>query len=270
MLQPEQLNAFHRDGFVIVPGFYAPDAAAVMADECIAAIRADPPGAHPGEPAYATAAGLFVQPEAKPVAGAVQPEDHVSKLFNPHLVGATARFAADPRLVVMVGQLLAAPDADVFQSMFILKNAGAWGQPWHQDSHYFNFDPQPQVGAWLAISAATLTNGCLWVLPGSHRGDIAPHAPDRRPGANHGYLEIEGLDDAAAVPVPMRPGDLLLFHSFLKHKSSDNTDRTRRAAMVLHYAPAGVRNLAPPAVAARQAAINIFRPALRGGRPVAA
>jgi ectoine hydroxylase-related dioxygenase (phytanoyl-CoA dioxygenase family) len=194
----------------------------------------------------------------------------VSKLFNPHLSGSTAAFAEDSRLAQIAGQLLATPDADVFQSMFILKNSGAWGQPWHQDSFYFNFDPQPQLGAWLAITEATLTNGCLWVLPGSHRTALAEHAPDRRPGANQGYLEIEGLDDGAAVPVTMQPGDLLLFHSFLKHRSSDNTDTSRRAAMVLHYAPAGVRNLAPPDVAKRQAAVTAFRPVLRGGAPAAA
>ncbi len=267
MLTDEQIAAFHRDGFVVIRGFAPPGAGDAMADECVGAIRADPPAAHAGEPAYRTASGLLVQPEARPVETAVQPEDHVSKLFNPHLSGSTEAFARDRRLAAIAGQLLDAPDVDVFQSMFILKNSGAWGQPWHQDSYYFNFDPQPQLGAWLAISRATLTNGCLWVLPGSHRGALAAHAPDKRPGANHGYLEIEGLDEREAVPVLMEPGDLLLFHSFLKHKSSDNTDDERRAAMVLHYAPAGARNLAPPEVAARQAAINMFRPVLRSGAP---
>ncbi|QMW22792.1 phytanoyl-CoA dioxygenase family protein [Sandaracinobacteroides saxicola] len=262
MLTEAEREAFDRDGFFLRRGFAGTGEA--MAAECITAIRADPPAAHAGEPAYATAEGLLVQPEAKPVAGAVNPEDHVSKLFNPHLFGATAAFSDDPRVGPMLSDLLGGADVDVFQSMFILKNPGAWGQPWHQDSHYFNFDQQPQIGLWLAISAATLDNGCLWVLPGSHRDrHLHAHAPDRRPGANHGYLEVEGLDERAAVPVTMEPGDLLVFDSYLLHKSSDNVADSRRAAMVWHYGRAGTRNLAPPAVAAMQARINIWKPVWR-------
>lgn len=255
MLSEEQRSGWERDGFILIRGFASPATGEAMACETIAAIRADPPAAHPGQPAYATAGELVIQPEAKPVEGAINPEDHVAKVFNPHLTGAARDFAHDPRCGAIVAELLGGDPVAVFQSMFILKNSGAWGQPWHQDSHYFNFDCQPQIGLWLAISAATLDNGCLSVLPGSHRLPVQPHRPDRRPGANHGYLEIDGVDDAAAVPVLMEPGDLLVFHSYLLHKSVDNRSTDRRAAMVYHYGRVGTRNLAPPEVAAMQARI---------------
>lgn len=266
MIDEHQRKAWDRDGFFVLRGFADASVGDAMAGETIAAIRADPPAAHPGEPAYATARDLLVQPEAKPVESAVQPEDHVAKLFNPHLSGTAAAFALDPRCGEIVSALIG-PDVDVFQSMFIFKNSGAWGQPWHQDSYYFRFDTGPQVGLWLAISAATVENGCLSVIPGSHKQDVQPHVPDKRPGANQGYTEIEGIDDGAARIVEMAPGDLLVFHSHLMHKSVDNRSNDRRMAMVYHYGVAGTRNLAPPEILAVQNRVTRWVPVMRGGRP---
>jgi ectoine hydroxylase-related dioxygenase (phytanoyl-CoA dioxygenase family) len=251
MIGSAHLEQWERDGFFLLRGFCPPSVGAAMEAEILARLRADPPSAHPGESAYVTAEGLVVQPEAKVPVGAVEPEDFVAKLFNPHLAGTAHEFAVSDRAADVVAAILGS-DIDVFQSMLILKNPGAWGQPWHQDSLYFEFDRQPQVGLWLAISEARLDNGCLLVLPGSHKGPIRPHAPDRRPGANQGYLEIEGVDEGDAVPVLMQPGDLLVFHSYLLHKSVDNMGTGRRSAMVYHYGRAGTVNLAPAAKRAIQ------------------
>ena len=96
------------------------------------------------------------------------------------------------------------------------------GQPWHQDSSYFPFDREPQVAAWLATSEATLENGCLVVLPGSHQESLHDHLPDEREGSNYGYTEIKDHDFSQETPMTLNKGDLLLFHSFLMHKSFDN------------------------------------------------
>lgn len=243
MIDAAQRAQWDHDGFILIRGFADPAIGRAMEAECLAAVRADPPSAHPGAPAYVLRSGLLVQPEAKVPAGASAPEDFVAKLFNPHLAGTARDFALSTTVADVVAALLG-DDIDVFQSMLILKNPGAWGQPWHQDSLYFDFDQQPQVGVWLAISEATLDNGCLLILPGSHRGPIRPHVPDARPGANHGYTEIIGVDEKAARPVLMQPGDCLIFHSYLLHKSVDNRGRGRRSAMVYHYGRSGTRNLA--------------------------
>jgi ectoine hydroxylase-related dioxygenase (phytanoyl-CoA dioxygenase family) len=94
------------------------------------------------------------------------------------------------------------------------------------------------VGIWLAVTAATIDNGCLHVLPGSNHEPVHAHTPDRRQGANYGYVEIVDHDMAASEPVLMQPGDLLVFDSHLMHRSTDNTSTALRAAMVYHYAPA--------------------------------
>jgi ectoine hydroxylase-related dioxygenase (phytanoyl-CoA dioxygenase family) len=61
----------------------------------------------------------------------------------------------------------------------------------------------------------------------------------------------------------MEPGDLLVFHSYLLHKSVDNQGGSRRAAMVYHYGRAGTRNLAPPEVQAVQERVTRWIPVRR-------
>lgn len=260
MIDEAQHAAWREQGYFVIRGFADPQVGFAMEREMIAAIRADPPSNHRGRPSYATAGDLIIMPEAKASETARAPEDEISKVFNPHLAGTARDFALSARVADLVAPLLG-DDIDVFQSQFIFKNAGAWGQPWHQDSYYFPFDCQPQVGVWLAISEATLENGCLSVLPGSHRGPIHAHHPDLRPGANQGYLEVLDQDFGAATPMVMEPGDLLVFHSYLLHRSVDNRSAGRRSAMVYHYGKAGTRPLSE--LSAAQLRIHRWTPVRR-------
>ncbi len=192
------------------------------------------------QPALAEELGVKVLPESNKAGVAVaHPEDGVSKIFRLHRDPVFARFAHSADVVDVVAELIA-PDIDVFLSQFIFKTPGAWGQPWHQDSFYFPFEPaRPVVGVWLAVTQATLVNGCLHVLPGSQTEPVHTHVPDRRPNANYGYFEIVDHDMEASEPVLMDPGDLLVFDSHLMHCSTDNESDGIRAAMVYHYAAAG-------------------------------
>jgi formate dehydrogenase accessory protein FdhD len=190
--------------------------------ELIAAIRADPPDRHKGQITYRVRQGPADLPGDRAVTHRPEPRGpDLQGLQLPHR-GPDARMAERPEIVELVADLLG-PDIDCFQSQLILKNPGVIGQPWHQDSYYFRFDRQPQVGVWVALTQATLENGCLWVQPGSHAaGRIFGHLPDRRPAANRGYLEIVDQDVSGKVRPSMAPGDVLVFHSYLMHMSTDN------------------------------------------------
>ena len=231
MLSPEQRQSWDDQGFFLVPGFAGPDVLdAMTATVTELARRCDEGG---------DIRPAFVQPEARLAHLEVPAEQRLSKLFRVHREHeAFHGFCCDPRLTDLVAPLLG-EELDCFLSQFIFKHPGAMGQPWHQDAFYFRFDRGPQVGVWLAVTEATLENGPLWVLPGSHQEAVAEVVPDRRPGANLGYVEIEAHDFDGAVPVLMQPGDLLVFHSHLMHRSTDNGSDGSRAAMVFHYAEAG-------------------------------
>jgi ectoine hydroxylase-related dioxygenase (phytanoyl-CoA dioxygenase family) len=133
-------------------------------------------------------------------------------------------------------------------------------------SFYFPFEPAwPVVGVRLAVTEATLVNGCLHVLPGSQTEPVHAHVPDRRPRANYGYFEIVDHDMGDAEPVLMDPGDLLVFDSHLLHCSTDNESAGIRAAMVYHYAAAGTTDHSEEYFPS----VNDWVPARRDGRPTA-
>jgi ectoine hydroxylase-related dioxygenase (phytanoyl-CoA dioxygenase family) len=257
----EHRARWNEDGFFFVRGLFMAEEVEAIEREVIATIRSDPPESHQGQVLYKAGPNLAIFPEKVPSPTAKTPEDKVAKVFNCHAEGRSRVMAEDARIVDIVESLLG-PDLDCFQSQFIFKNPGVIGQPWHQDSYYFRFDRQPQVGVWVALSRATLENGCLWVLPGSHKRDIYEHIPDRRPEANRAYMEIVSEDDAGRQSALMAPGDVLFFHSYLMHMSTDNVADERRAAMVYHYGRAGTR-AETEEVAATLAHVNHWVPVRR-------
>jgi ectoine hydroxylase-related dioxygenase (phytanoyl-CoA dioxygenase family) len=236
--------AWNEKGYFVLRGLVSKADAQAVEDEVIAQIREYPAERYPGEAIYYGSGDYAIFPEKEPSPSAVNPEDKIAKVFNCHTEGMTRAIAESDAIADVVSDILG-PEIDCFQSQFIFKNPGVIGQPWHQDSYYFRFNMQPQVGVWVALSRATLQNGCLWVLPGSHKGPIYEHIPDRRPAANRAYMEIVSQDDSTKEASLMEPGDVLFFHSYLMHMSTDNVANERRAAMVYHYARTGTEALTP-------------------------
>lgn len=105
---------------------------------------------------------------------------------------------------------------------------------WHRDSRYWNFARADLVSAWLALGDEQIENGCLLVLPGSHHWTINSGQLDASQflrtdlPANKPLLE-------QAIPVPLRQGDLLLFHSNLFHAAGRNTTVKTKFSMVFTY-----------------------------------
>lgn len=228
----DQLEQYRQQGCFRIKEFAGPDVGEAMRDRVIALTRAAAGGTN-----VSPALVMFEQQAG--YADGRAPEEIVSKIFRLHRDPVFEDFVRSPAVVELVRSVLGIPDIACFLSQFIFKNPGAWGQPWHQDSFYFPFDPpRPIVGIWLAVSEATLENGCLHVLAGSHDEPIHDHIDDRRPGANLGYVEIVDHDMTNAEPVCMDPGELLVFDSHLMHRSKDNTSAAMRAAMVFHFAAA--------------------------------
>jgi phytanoyl-CoA hydroxylase len=236
MISQQQREDWDRNGHFLIRGFSSPEVCQKMLDRVIEISRDS------GEEIAFD--GRFVMPEqnlAASVAAGAPREQRTSKIFKLHRDSAFRSFL-ESEPILEIGRSLLSERIDCFLSQFIFKNPGAWGQPWHQDSHYFPFDRGPQVGLWLAITEATLDNGCLWILPGSHREPVHEHVADRRPNANIGYTEIVDCDFSRQQSVTMSPGDLLVFHSHLMHCSRDNESEDLRAAMVFHLAEHGTRD----------------------------
>ena len=110
--------------------------------------------------------------------------------------------------------------------------------PWHQD----NGVPLPEADEatiltiWAPITEATIENGCLQVIPASHRKDLVAHCPTEQ-GLT---IPDKLLPTQAAVPLPMRPGSLLLMTQRTMHSSLDNVSQDDvRISFDLRYQPVG-------------------------------
>ncbi len=206
--------------------------------------------------------GDFVVQSERRSLDAVDPAERVAKIFKLHRPEALFNaVATDRRLLGWLAELVG-DDVDCFLSQFIFKRPGALGQPWHQDQWYFRLDPPKQIGVWLACTDATIDNGPLWIVPGSHTEGVHEKVEgDPRPDAPLGYVEIQGADTSAEEPVLMKAGDIMLFHTHLRHRSTDNGSDAMRAAMVYHYSVAELHG--------GEVQFNHdWMPVLRDGRPV--
>ena len=255
-----RLRGEDGDGFVLLPGFAEPEVGRSMLEDVVSIARS---------PATARGGALLLE-ESQPDFEGEHPEDRVSKIFRLHRRPLFRAFLEREDVTALLTGAIG-PDVDCFLSQFIFKNPGAWGQPWHQDAYYFPFDPpSPVLALWLAVTRATLENGCLHVLPGSQREPVHRHVRDRRPGALQGYVEIVDTDFGAARPCLLESGDLLLFDSHLMHRSTDNVSDGLRAAMVWHCARAGTveRAVDHGDGVPRKSPVHDWQPLLRDGQVV--
>ncbi len=142
----------------------------------------------------------------------------------------------DPRLTEPLVDILG-PNILGINNLFIWKAPEIGLEfPWHQDKFYFRrrFKTATTVGTWTAIDAADRDNGCLYVIPGSHKQAISEH--DDIVGAQQNEFKLARNardEDGVAVEVP--PGAVIWFHSHLLHKSTNNHSQRFRRSYVSHY-----------------------------------
>jgi len=151
----------------------------------------------------------------------------------------------DARILDAVEDVLG-PDLLCWSSSFFIKNASDPGfVSWHQDSTYWGLSEPDVVTAWVALSPSMVANGCMRVIPGTHTLDQVAH---RDTHAAHNMLtrgqEVEvDVDEAQAVNIELRPGEISLHHVRLIHGSGENTSGTRRIGFAIRYLPPHVRQV---------------------------
>ena len=156
---------------------------------------------------------------------------HINK-YSPEFLARTR----DPRLTDPIVDLIG-PNILGLNNLYIWKPPKiGLGFPWHQDKWYFNnqYITEKTVGTWMAIDAADEGNGCLYVIPGSHKNEVHEHINLEGSQQNEFKLAL-GAQDEAGVPVEVPAGSVIFFNNQLLHKSTDNRSERFRRCNVAHY-----------------------------------
>jgi len=219
------VSEYDREGYLIVP-----DALSV---DMIAAARAE-----------ATAICRGLRGGINGVTSGLEHDDDSTVLRRylcihfPHKISSTMLDIARLPAVLDVLVEVIGPNVKMMQSMLFIKSEGKPGQAWHQDEAHIPTRDRSLTAVWIALDDATVENGCLWVIPGSHRSGVLhpvreqndPRFDCTQEAYDFGYRE----DDA--VPVELPAGAALVFDGYLLHRSLPNTgNHGMRRALVNHY-----------------------------------
>ncbi|XP_050554404.1 probable phytanoyl-CoA dioxygenase [Spodoptera frugiperda] len=172
-------------------------------------------------------------------------EDFINKIQELLYDEVYSTYSEDPRLLHIVSQLVG-QNLTAINCMLINKPPGTREHPPHQDLLYFPFRPANKIVAtWTAIDPVNADNGCLYMVPGSHKHDVLFEHRDQ---VNEAKLFFYGLaEDKRIAPehkrvyLDMEPGDTVFFVSTIVHGSRPNVSNSYRKAMTCHYASSECR-----------------------------
>ena len=147
-------------------------------------------------------------------------------------------YATQPAFLDIVEQLIG-PDIILWASTVFCKPAREGLEvPWHQDGQYWPIRPRATVTMWIALDDSTVENGCMRVIPGSHRmGDFTHEVSDREDLVLNNVLNDSRVDLATARDVVLEAGQFSLHDIEIVHGSQPNRSACRRAGLAIRYMP---------------------------------
>lgn len=153
--------------------------------------------------------------------------------------------AVDPRILDAVEAAIG-PNVLLLGTHFICKYGGnasiAQFIAWHQDLTYWGLDPALAITAWYAVDDSGVENGCMQIIPGTHRAGIREHRKSERPGNMLRINQAVPIDDEErrSVDVVLRAGEISLHDGLAIHGSPPNTSDRRRCGLAIKYVPSYV------------------------------
>lgn len=175
----------------------------------------------------------------------VRPE----KLVSAHIEGdngegvrgsaAFLELARDPELVELVSSVIG-DDVILWGCHVFCKPAGnGYETPWHQDGHYWPIRPLATCTVWVALEDSDTGNGCLRVIPGSHKEKrLHDHLHEDRTDLTLAQRLAPGtFDEGTAVDIELAAGEMSLHDVHMIHGARPNTSNRRRTGVALRYMP---------------------------------
>jgi phytanoyl-CoA hydroxylase len=259
-LTTEQVEAYGRDGFLVIENFVSPEACRALRDRAVKLVTEWEPTEHrtlfstneqtrTSNAEFLDSASTiwcFFEEEAFDDNGRLGQAKELSinkighALHDLDPVFEAFSFSPD---IADIAERLGLADPVALQSMYIFKQPGIGGEVGcHQDATFLTTDPLTVTGFWFALEDATLNNGCLWAMPGGHRGPL--RRTFRRSGPNaatssaimtfvdHDPTPLPAPEEL--TPLPVKAGTMIVLHGLLPHWSDVNRSPLSRHAFSLH------------------------------------
>lgn len=206
VLTAAEVTQYQRDGYVIVPDLISPDEASAWKEKLKERLAAE---------------GLLGN---IPSGVRVWMADNMDPFSS-------AQFQS-PRMVAILQQLIG-PNVEFLSYKAVFKNAKtAFRSPWHQDWAYWH--GSPKLSVWIALDGATPENGCLQLIPGSHRAVIEMKEVEDVKGFGRRITD----DQVAGMPIvtaPVPRGAGIFFHDLALHASCPNINGQDRWSVIPTY-----------------------------------
>jgi len=219
ILSEAELAAYHRDGFVI-PKYRLPADKVALLQRLAQALVDN------------------------------NPDFTNSPMTAPHVPGSGSQklksspewmeVATYPDLLDIAEQIMG-PDIILWgTTLFYKKARKGLETPWHQDHRHYPISPMATTTIWIAVTECTTANGCLRLIPGSHKvGEpMEHHITDDLTRFIQSSIPPDRIDESRAVDAVLQPGELVIFDAPIIHGASPNSGETARCGYALRLMPA--------------------------------
>lgn len=206
-LSPESVEFYRHEGYLVLPGLLSPEEAETLRSEVL---------------------------EIMEIIGLGKSKLRQTTEYLAE--GTLNTFINSPNLLAVAAGLMEGPST-LYMPFTAVKSGAVPGEEtgggefhFHQDNQYTRFDG-PGINLWFALVPMTEENGCLRILPGSHReGTLADGgAPDKD---GHRTVPYEVTN---SVPILMQPGDCVAFSRLTVHGSGPNHTPDHRVAYAVQF-----------------------------------
>ncbi|HEV2123932.1 MAG TPA: phytanoyl-CoA dioxygenase family protein, partial [Chloroflexota bacterium] len=217
-LTEEQIRQYHEQGWLAIEGIYSAAeveiAKATLSDFIHGRITPTDGRTHVQEES------AVLQEDGTPAPETPEERElRVRKVFDfTHHDERLQALTMQSRLRRMLDQIIE-PESRLIQDMALLKPPKVGSEkPWHQDTAYFDWLPLGGiVGCWIALDEATVENGCMQVIPGTHLEGPVAHFHHR-----DCQIADERVQVGRAIAVPLKPGGVLFFSGLIHHGTPPN------------------------------------------------
>jgi ectoine hydroxylase-related dioxygenase (phytanoyl-CoA dioxygenase family) len=231
-LNQEEIQRYEDNGFVVIENFLSPDELAHWRQAVNSAVEERAGIKIPGKDIKTGEAD-----------GINEDADYFAKVFDQLLNlwqtnESVKGLMIDERIGKMAAQLSGANGIRIWHDQALIKRPWANPTAWHLDTPFWSFSDRRAISIWVALDDATLENGCLFFLPGSHK---VTNFDKITIGRNmDGIFEVyPQLKNSKSVAAPMKAGSCSFHNGLTIHGANANMTNGFRRAMTCAYMPDG-------------------------------